>query len=116
MAETKAEIAETKRSWAWAVAGAPAALMAAVGLGLYFDPGWSNRMPFLPCAVLGVVSVLTGIAVPIYVLVGWRRRRFRFWSAGVVAALLFAAVDVLVPVGLIALLILMARAMNSLMT
>ena len=109
-------MAETKKTRAWAVAAVPAALMAAVGVGLYFDPGWSNRMPFLPCALLGVASVVTGVAVPIYVLVGWRRKRFRFWSAGVVAALLFAAVDVLVPAGLIALLILMARAMSSLMT
>ena len=112
MAETK----ETKTTRAWVVAGVPAALMAAVGLGLYLDPGWSNRIPFLPCALLGVASVVTGVVVPIYVLVGWRRRRFRFWSAGVVAALLFSAADVLVPAGLIALLILMARAMSSLMT
>ncbi|MDQ3908113.1 MAG: hypothetical protein M3268_07180 [Acidobacteriota bacterium] len=105
---------ETSR--AWLVAAVPFALMACAGVALYFAPGWSNTMPALPFVLLVGASPLVGVGVLIYVLWGWRGRRLRMRRAQVAAALVFAALDILVPAGLLFIVWLIARAMSNLMT
>lgn len=107
---------EATKSRAWMLAALPLALLLSVGFVFYFVPDWSNTISVLPCLLLLVASPLVGIGVVIYVLRGWRRGRLRLWRAGSIAALVLAALDILVPIGLVALAWMVVRSMRILMS
>ncbi len=66
--------------------------------------GW----PLRAIALLIVVGI-----VLVYVLAGWWRGRYGFWRADVLAATLFAALDVVVPLALVALLWWIVRSLSG---
>src|SRR3954453_14677761 len=96
-------MAEAKRSRAWLGGGVPLALLLTLGAGLYLFPSWANTISFVTCVLLLAGSLVTGLCVAVYVLRGWRRGRFPFRRADIVAASLLAALDLLVPSGVAAL-------------
>jgi hypothetical protein len=96
-------MAEAKRSRAWVAAALPLALLLCIGAGLYLFPSWANTISFVSCVLLLAGSVVTGLCVAVYVLRGWRRGRFPFRRADIMAASLLAALDLLVPSGVVTL-------------
>lgn len=56
------------------------------------------------------------VGVFVYVLWGWRKGKLRMGRARVAASLVFAALDVLVPAGLLFLVWLALRSLGNLMT
>lgn len=82
-------------------AALPLALLFILGAGMYLLPSWANKSSFALCVVLLAGSLLTGICVAVYVLRGWRRGRFPFRRADILAATLLAALDILLPCGVV---------------
>jgi hypothetical protein len=82
-------------------AALPLALLVGVGTGVYLLPSWANTISFVLCVALLAGSLLTGIFVAVYVLRGWRRGRFPFRRADILAATLLAALDILLPCGVV---------------
>lgn len=99
--------------WAWIVAAVPLALMVVVGARFYFVPRWADTASPVECVVLLASSVLTGLWILFRVLAGWRRGSYKFLRIEVVAATLFAALDVLVPICLVTLLWLLIRSLRN---
>ena len=99
----------------WVVAAVPLALMIVLGALL----AWTNlakTISPIPCVLLLVASLVAGVGVFAAIAVRtWRGERpFRrglVWLAAVLAAL-----DVLIPVGLVALALLIARGLSKRMS
>jgi hypothetical protein len=87
----------------WIVAAAPLALVIAAGAGFYLVPRLAEVASPAECVALLALSALTGLCVLGYVLAGWLRGRHALRRADVLAAIVFAALDVLIPAGIAAL-------------
>src|SRR5215203_2997269 len=88
----------------WIVAVVPLLLLAAMLYGFWKVPSWGNTVSPLTCRLILAGAVVTGLSVLTVVFAGWRRGAYQLTRADILAATLFASLDVLVPVTLVVLI------------
>ena len=97
----------------WMVAAVPLLLMAAMIYGFWKVPSWGNTVSPLTSGLVLAGAVVTGLCVLTIVFAGWRRGAYPFTRADILAATLFASLDVIIPVTLAVLLWLLIQSLKS---
>jgi hypothetical protein len=97
----------------WIVAAVPLALMALMFFGFWAEPWWDITTELLPCVALLAGALLTGLCVLFVVLVGWWRGAYPLRRGDILAATVFAALDVLIPTTLVGLVCLLLRSLKN---
>jgi hypothetical protein len=97
----------------WMVAAAPLLLMAAMLYGFWTVPFWGNTVSPLTCVLILAGAVATGLCVLTIVFTGWRRGAYPFKRVDILAATLFASLDVLVPTTLAVLVWLLLQSLKN---
>ncbi|HYP02006.1 MAG TPA: hypothetical protein VER76_17580 [Pyrinomonadaceae bacterium] len=97
----------------WIVAAVPCALMALMLYCFWAIPSWTNTVSPLTCVLVLAGALVTGLSVLIVVFVGWLRGAYSLKRGDILAATMFASLDVLVPVTLAALLWLLIRSLKN---
>ena len=93
----------------WMVSGAPLALLALMFFGSWTEAWWDVTAEFWPSVAILAGALLTGLCVLFVVLAGWWRGAYTLRRGDILAATAFAALDVLIPTTLVALLWLALR-------
>jgi hypothetical protein len=93
----------------WIVAGVPLALMALMFLGWWTDAWWEITNELWPSVAILAGALVTGLCVLFVVFAGWWRGAYRLGRGDILAATALAALDVLIPTMLVALVWLALR-------
>jgi hypothetical protein len=99
--------------WMWLVAALPFMLMLMMFYAIWAVPSWSNTVSLLPCVMVLAGALLTGLYVLGVVFAGWWRGAYTLKRADILAATLFASLDVLIPSTLVVLLLLLLRSIKK---
>ena len=102
---------EMKRMWI--VSGVPLALMGSMFFGYWTGSWWDMTTELLPCVMILGGALITGLCVLAVVLLGWWRGDYALKRGDILAATAFAALDVLIPTTLVALIWLLLRSMKN---
>lgn len=97
----------------WMVAAVPLVLMALMLFGFWAMPSWADTASPLTCVLVLAGALLTGLSVLFVVFTGWMRGAYTLKRGDILAATVFASLDVLVPVTLAALLWLLLRSLKN---
>jgi hypothetical protein len=97
----------------WMVAATPFLLMSMMLFSFCVRPSWDDTASPLTCVLVLAGAVLTGLSVLFVVFAGWRRGAYQLSRADILAATLFASLDVLVPTTLAVLLYLLLRSLKN---
>jgi hypothetical protein len=95
------------------VAAVPFLLMTAMLISFWVRPSWDDTASPLTCVLVLAGAVLTGLCVLFVVFAGWRRGSFQLKRADILAATLFASLDVLIPVALAVLIWLLIQSLKN---
>jgi len=88
-------------------------LMLAMFFGLWALPSWANTVSPILCLLVLAGALLTGLGVLLVVFAGWWRGSFALKRGDIVAATLFASLDVLIPSTLAVLFWLLLRSLKN---
>lgn len=97
----------------WMVAAAPLLLMAVVLYGFWKVPSWGNTVSPLTCGLIMAGAVVTGLCVLTVVFAGWWRGAYPLGRGDIIAATLFASLDLIIPVTLAVLIWLLIQSLKS---
>ena len=97
----------------WMVAAVPLVLMALMLFGFWAMPSWADTASPLTCVLVLAGALLTGLCVLLVVFTGWMRGAYTLKRGDILAATVFASLDVLVPLTLAALLWLLLRSLKN---
>jgi hypothetical protein len=97
----------------WMVAAVPLLLMAAMLYGFWTIPSWGNTVSPLTCVLILAGAVVTGLCVLTVVFAGWRRGAYQLRRVDILAATLFASLDVLIPTTLALLVWLLLQSLKN---
>lgn len=95
----------------WMAAAVPCVSMLAMIVGFWAIPSWANKVSALTCVLVFGGALVTGLCVLGYVFIGWTRGAFRFTRGDILAATVFASLDVLIPATIILLIWLLRRSL-----
>lgn len=99
--------------WMWLVAAVPFVSMLAMCAGLWAVPSWANTVSALTCVLVLAGALLTGLCVLVAVFAGWWRGAYALKRGDILAATVFASLDVLIPSTLAVLLWLLLRSLKN---
>jgi len=99
--------------WMWLIAAVPFMLMLAMFFGLWAMPSWANTLSVITCVLVLAGALLTGLCVLLAVFAGWWRGAYALKRGDILAATLFASLDVLIPATLAVLLWLLMRSLKN---
>ena len=88
----------------WMAAAVPLALMTLMFVGFRTRRSRGDTASPTTCRVILAGAVLTGPIVLRFVHAGWRRGEYPFSRADILAAIVFAALDVLIPITIVVLI------------
>jgi hypothetical protein len=97
----------------WIVAAVPLLLMAVMLYGFWTVPFWGNTVSPLTCVLILAGAVVTGLCVLTVVFAGWRRGAYQLRRGDILAATMFASLDVLIPTTLAVLIWLLLRSLKD---
>lgn len=97
----------------WIAAAAPFLLMTTMLLGFWVRPSWAEKASLLTCVLVLACAVLTGLSVLFVVFAGWWRGAFQLKRPDILAATIFASLDVLIPTTLALLLFLLLHSLKN---
>jgi hypothetical protein len=97
----------------WIVAAVPLVLMATMLYGFWTVPSWGNTVSPLTCVLILAGAVATGLCVLTLIFVGWRRGAYQLRRGEILAATMLAALDVLIPTTLAALVWLLLQSLKN---
>lgn len=97
----------------WMVAAVPFVLMSLMLFGFWVRPSWGDTASPLTCVLILAGAVVTGLCVLLVVFVGWWRGAYQLKRADILAATMFASLDVLIPTTLALLLFLLLRSLKN---
>lgn len=97
----------------WMVALVPLVLMAAMFYGFWARPSFADTAEPATCIAILAGAVLTGLCVLTVVFAGWRRGAYQLGRADILAATVFASLDVLIPTALAVLLWLLIQSLKN---
>jgi hypothetical protein len=97
----------------WMVAAVPFLLMSLMFLGFWVRPSWGDTASPLTCVLILSGAVVTGLCVLTLIFTGWWRGAFQLKRTDILAATLFASLDVLVPITLAVLLWLLIQSLKN---
>ena len=97
----------------WLIAAAPFMLMLAMFFGLWISPSWANTVSPITCLLVLAGALLTGLCVLLAVFAGWWRGAYVLKRGDILAATLFASLDVLIPSTLAVLFWLLLRGLKN---
>jgi hypothetical protein len=97
----------------WMVAAVPFVLMVLMLFGFWAMPSWADTASPLTCVLVLVGALLTGLSVLLVVFTGWMRGAYTLKRGDILAATVFASLDVLLPLTLAALLWLLLRSLKN---
>ena len=97
----------------WMVAAVPFLLMALMLFGFWALPSWADTASPVTCVLILAGAFLTGLSVLVVVFTGWMRGAYTLRRGDILAATVFASLDVLVPLTLAALLWLVLHSLKN---
>ncbi|HEV2799989.1 MAG TPA: hypothetical protein VGW12_05820 [Pyrinomonadaceae bacterium] len=97
----------------WMVAAVPLALMLLMFCGFWMKPRFADTASPVTCVSILSGAVVTGLCVLFIVLRGWWRGAYTLSRGDILAATAFAALDVLIPTGLVILIWLLIRSLKN---
>ncbi|HEX8457598.1 MAG TPA: hypothetical protein VF656_09890 [Pyrinomonadaceae bacterium] len=97
----------------WIVAAVPLAVMALMCYGHWTRAWWDVTTELTPPVLILGGSLVTGLGVLSAILWGWSRGAYTLSRADILAATAIAALDVLIPAGLVLLIWLALRSLKN---
>lgn len=97
----------------WMVAASPLLLMAILLYGFWTKQDWAIMVSPVTCVLILAGAVLTGLCVLFVVFKGWRHGAYQLRRGDILAATMFASLDVLIPTTLAVLLWLLIRSLKD---
>ena len=98
----------------WLVAFVPFVLMLAMFFALWASPSWANTASPVTCVLVPAWAFVTGLCVLLAVFAGWLLcGAYPLKRGDILAATLFASLDVLIPATLALLLWLLLRGLRN---
>lgn len=96
----------------WIVAAVPLVLMALMCLATSLNPSPGEMNTIVWMALLAS-ALATGLCMLVTVFMGWRRGYYQLTHPGILATLVFASLDVLIPTALVVLLLLLLHSLKG---
>lgn len=97
----------------WMVAAVPFLSMAAMFFGFWALPSLANTISCLTFVSILAGAFLTGLCVLVVVFVGWWRGAYQLKRGDILAATLFASLDMLIPTTLAVLVWLLIQSFKN---